>query len=337
MKKTLPTLLLVVFLLQLAQLPALAMEIVVSDSGSISFYNDQVLGREDRGQEDREDEKENEREREEENEREDESENEREREKQEDHEREYVRDARPSTTVPRSTNTQMRVSTDKQRINVRLEDKEDSIRMDTGKVDLRTERKATTDRLKVEASSELKDRAIERKEVRQENIEERKEVRSEAAEKAREERRERKEEKIEIQSERRADGTTEFQFESRNVKANLKNAEFVLDPETNEVTVIGPNGQEKVLSHLPDQAIERMTAKGFFDNIPGVLPEDVELELETREDGRVVYSTVVEKEEKLLGFFTRKVDTKLEMDDETGEVTETRVQNRSFLGRLLGF
>ncbi len=88
---------------------------------------------------------------------------------------------------------------------------------------------------------------------------------------------------------------------------------------------------------MPDQAIERMTAKGFFDNIPGVLPEDVELELETREDGRVVYSTVVEKEEKLLGFFTRKVDTKLEMDDETGEVTETRVQNRSFLGRLLGF
>ena len=330
MKKTFSTLLLIVFLLQMAQLPTLAMEIVISDSGSISFYNDQVLGRENRGKEDREDEQEDEKEDERENERRED----RGREDEKEDEDRYVRDARPSTTLPRSTNTQMRVSSDKQKIQVRLEDKEDMNQMGTGKVDLKTEKKTTTDRLKVEASSTLKDQLKERV---QEQVEERKEVRTEAAEQAREERRERKEEKIEIQSERRADGTTEFQFESRNVKAKLKNAEFVLDPETNEVSVITPSGEEKVLSHLPDQAIERMTAEGFFDGIPGVVSEDVELELETREDGTVVYSTVVEKEEKLLGFFTRKFDAKLEMDDETGEVTETRVQSRSFLGRLLGF
>ena len=51
----------------------------------------------------------------------------------------------------------------------------------------------------------------------------------------------------------------------------------------------------------------------------------------------MVYSTVVEKEERLFGLFPRTVETKLELNDETGEVTEERVQQRSFLGRLLGF
>lgn len=335
-KKTLPTLLLVVFLLQMAQLPALAMEIVISSNGTMSFYNDQVLGREDdrernEGSRSERDEKDREQAREQDD-REKEDARETRKSVREDKD-EYVRDEKPSRTVPRTSNTKLRVSSEKEKVEVKLEDKREKPADGVDAIDFRTEERTSTERLRLETSAELRDDLRER---REEGAEERTERRSESAEKAREERRERTEEKIEIRSERREDGTQEFQFESRNVRANLKGAEFVLDPETNEVTVVTPSGEEKVLSHLPDQVITKMQEKGLFDSVEGVNPEEVELELETREDGSVVYSTTVEREKKLLGFFTRKVRTKLEMDDETGEVRETELPRESFLGRLLG-
>lgn len=336
-KKTLPTLLLVVFLLQLAQLPALAMEIVISDSGTMSFYNDQVLGREDdregvtnagnaRAETTRDQSREQEG-REQERVRETRSTG------REDDKEEYVRDEKPTKTVPRTSNTKLRVSSERDKVEVKLEDKREKPAEGLDAIDFRKEERTSTDRLRLETSAQLRD---EVRDSREEGSEERIERRSESAERAREERRERTEEKIEIRSERREDGTQEFQFESRNVRARLNGAEFVLDPETNEVTVVTPSGEEKVLSHLPDQVITKMQENGFFDNVGGVNPEELELELETREDGRVVYATTVEKEKKLLGFFTRKVQTRLEMDDETGEVRETELPTESFLGRLLG-
>lgn len=306
MKKTLSILLLVVFMLQLSNLSVLALDVIITNSGDIQFYSaGQVLGRED----DRE-------EREEKGEDED-------REDRHEEEREVEReDEKPERVVPKSSDSRLRIEADKDKVELHLEDRED-------KTGFRSGERSKVNTLQLEAPSQLKTEAEDRVRENEEETE---------GEKAREERRERVEEKIEVRSQRSEDGTTEFEFESRDVKAKVKNVEFILDPETNEVTLVTPSGEEKVLSHLPDQAIEQMKAAGFFDALPDDLPEDgVELELETREDGTVVYSTVVEKEEKLLGFFTRTYETKIEFDDETGEITEERLPRRSLLGRLLSF
>lgn len=312
MKKPVLSFLLVVTLLLLSQLPALAMEIEISDSGVVSFYNDQVLGRED--------------------ERTNAAGSRESMQQRDGMQTGQAREAQPSRTMPANSDTRLRVSEEHTRVEVRLEDKKQMERP-TDRIGFDDIEHTTTDRLRVETSAQLRDK----NEERGERTEEKQMSRSEAAERALEERRNRTEEKIEIRNQQREDGTQEFQFESRSVQARLNGAEFILDPETNEVTVVTPSGEEKVLTHLPDQAIARMQERGFFDSVPGIDPEQVDLSIETKEDGRVVYSTVVEKEERLFGLFPRTVETKLELNDETGEVTEERVQQRSFLGRLLGF
>ncbi|NCS97230.1 MAG: hypothetical protein GW762_01410 [Candidatus Pacebacteria bacterium] len=317
MKKTLHTLLLVVFMLQLSSMSAAALDVIVTSSGEMQFYSAQVLGDED----DREDSRKSEK---------------REDSKQEDRkedsrpEKKEVQE-KPEKSVSKSSDSRLRVSAEKEKVELHIESKSDTRSEKVeDKVEFKTEQRATTDRFKLEAPSELK-------EARKTNLEDAKQLRNEQVEQAREERKQRTEERVEMRSQQREDGKTEFEFESRDVKAKVKNAEFVIDPETNEITIITPSGEEKTISHLPDQAVARMVENGFFDNLPeGTDPSSLELELETGEDGTVQYSTTVEKEEKLLGFFTRKYETRIELNDETGEVTEERVPTRSFLGRLLG-
>jgi hypothetical protein len=139
-----------------------------------------------------------------------------------------------------------------------------------------------------------------------------------------EERKQRKDEKIEIQTEKFVDGSTEFQFESRNIKAKLRGAEFVLDPATNNVTITTPSGQQHTLNHLPDQAIAQMQKAGVIDSVSGDTTTD-QVEITTKPDGTVAYQLKQKKQKRIFGFIPRTVETEVELNDETGDVVENTV------------
>jgi len=146
-------------------------------------------------------------------------------------------------------------------------------------------------------------------------------------EKIRTERTERTKEMVELKN-RFKEKKQVLELKSRNVKASLKNgAEFVLDPITNEVTITTPSGEERVLNHLPDQAIEKMEAAGLFFGISDDAEE--ELEVETNESGELIYTKKDQIEKKLFGIFPRQVDSKIILNDATGEVTEVELAPNS--------
>lgn len=142
-------------------------------------------------------------------------------------------------------------------------------------------------------------------------------------EKLQAERKERTEERIEIRDRSVENGESRFEIKSRNVKAKLKGANFSYDTETGEVILTTPSGQEHFLQHLPDQAIARMTENGFFVN------EGQEIEIETTEDGQVLYKAASKKNKRFLGLFNRQVNTEVILDDLTGEIVEIEVPTNS--------
>lgn len=153
----------------------------------------------------------------------------------------------------------------------------------------------------------------------------RKEVKGEEAQKRLEERKERLDEKIEL---RRATAASKSALElrSRDVRATIpESREIIVDPETNEVGIILPNGEIKSLNFLPDQAQEKIATR--VANIEN-------LELTTLDDGRVVYQTTVPQVVHLLGIIKRNVTTDVTLDDSTGEVVEEK-RVRNPLDRIL--
>lgn len=155
----------------------------------------------------------------------------------------------------------------------------------------------------------------------------------EAAEKVKrayEERQQRTSEVVEINAESNENGEeAKVELKSRESKAILKNplATITID-DNNEVKVVKPNGEEHVLNFLPDQAVERI--KEVADRI-----EESDIAIETRDNGDVVYSTNATEQRRLFGLFNRPIETKVELNDSTGEVRKTDIPATSFLGRLL--
>lgn len=325
MKKNLSLILFLLVLIQLAALPVNALDIVINKNGSVYFYEDQVLGDES------EDEVEVENEEENEQEKADEKKEEKVEEKKNEEKKEERTD-KPIRIVPSANKEKIRLRNEENKTEVSVEKKRQENKKDT------FENKSVTksERVEVEMSAELKERVEERAK--------RMELRADSesspagdqksAEEIREERRNRKEEKIEIRAQRNENGEQEFEFESRLVKAKARGAEFVLDPETNNVTVITPSGNEHVLTHLPDQAIIQLQASGIIDT-QSLIDGTSELEIETTEDGRVVYKAKTKKPKKIFGIFRREIETEVELDDQTGQVTEEEVVSDSFFGRLL--
>lgn len=341
MQKTVLALLSVVFLLQLARLPALALDVIVHDNGSVYFYQGEVLGDDNLEEDDEEDEEELEvRENKTEEAREQEKKN-REMEKK----RIEIERENPVKIITKSQKSKIQVKTENNMVQVRME----------GKNKLADVIENKRFRLELPAAEQV------------ESEEEVESTDSASVKQSREERQERKEEKFEIQSEVADDGSIEFQFESRDVKAKLHGAEFTIDPTTNVVTLITPSGTVHHLNHLPDQAINNMIRAGVISGITEPIAtritdsalledatsssdldtasqsaalEDVlesELELEVTDDGSVVYTTTVKKPKKLLGLFRRDVLTKVELNDETGEISESEVQASTLIGQLLNF
>lgn len=124
-------------------------------------------------------------------------------------------------------------------------------------------------------------------------------------------------------------GLPELELQSRNVRAALNGASFALDPETNVATVTTPSGQEHVLNHLPDQALERM------QKLVSLNPETTELQVETNDGGDVVYTTIAQRTKRLLGLFPLNVESKVVLNDTTGEIVEEPAPTTNLWENLL--
>lgn len=166
-------------------------------------------------------------------------------------------------------------------------------------------------------------------EERQEIIEKRKEKYEAYSQNLKEQRQERVEERVEIRNKFSEEGQEIYEIISRNAKARLSGADFSYDQETGEVLLTTPSGQEHILQHLPDQAIERMEEQGLF------IDTDQEVEIETTDDGYVRYKAQGKKPKKFLGFFNREIETEVVLDDLTGETTETEVVPDGLFSRML--
>lgn len=149
--------------------------------------------------------------------------------------------------------------------------------------------------------------------------EEQREKMSEYQQKIQEARQERIQEMVELR-ERNMGEAAALEIRTRNIKAHLNGAEFVLDSKNNEVKLTTPSGQEHILTHLPDQALARMKEAGVLTD-SSFDPENDELEAVATEDGIQYVADVVE-EKKLFSFFPRMVERKIILDDATGEVTQ---------------
>ncbi len=90
--------------------------------------------------------------------------------------------------------------------------------------------------------------------------------RSEYREMLMEQRQERQEEMIQIRNQLK-ENKQSLNIESRGVKANLnQGAEFSYDAETNQIILTTPSGETHVLNHLPDQAVARLIELGLDTN-----------------------------------------------------------------------
>jgi len=170
-----------------------------------------------------------------------------------------------------------------------------------------------TNRLEMKFEPGIKQEAA-REEIRQEKREAMKTVQQERAERTKEN------DKVLLET-RDVGERHELRLKSREAEARLPvGAQFELNTETNEVTLITPSGGQKTLNHLPDQAIERMQAAGIFSG--SVLsPDSVAVEVNT-DTQQLEYHQKVRITKRLLGLFKRDIDSEVVLNDETGEIRE---------------
>jgi hypothetical protein len=277
-----------------------ALEVVVDDEGSTYFYNDQVLGEE--------------------------SKESKERPKREERKKSEPAQKRaaPIKVVPANQDRQLRVKEveSSTELSVEAAQKRDQIKEEKKEQRPVFEKQdvISTERLQLELPAELK--TSETQELRSVRVFD--------------ERRGRQGEKIELKNEVGEDGKATLELESRSVKAHSRGAEFVIDPTTRNIILTTPSGKQHTLTHLPDQALTRMVEAGVVSSDSAQVEDEV-LQIETKEDGRVVYSAQVKKQKRLLGLLKRHVETKVEVDDETGEVETTELPAPTLLGKVANF
>ncbi|NCN87324.1 MAG: hypothetical protein GW941_00345 [Candidatus Pacebacteria bacterium] len=324
---------------------AMALEIYVDDYGNVKFYQGEVLGDDDEKGEHEEEDKEDEH-REEENERENERQREVERKRVE------VKKSAPIKTLYSSAKKQIELKTeDDGRYKVEIQDGDNKLKIERRSTQPaqfinKDEIEAETVNLSYPTASKSKLTTEERDDYFKNSFSSRPEIQSlseedrlsileeknqefrEYSERIRSEKQERKEERIEIRDLSDLEQENRFEIQSRNTKAKLNGATFSYDQSTGEVFLITPSGQEHILQHLPDQAIERMTENGFF------VDNDSEIEIESTDDGSVKYKTKGIMNKRFLGLFNRQVETEVVLDDLTGETSESEVETNGFTSFL---
>ncbi|NCN03716.1 MAG: hypothetical protein GW942_01415 [Candidatus Pacebacteria bacterium] len=334
---------------------AMALEIYVDDYGSVKFYQGEVLGkdddREEKEQEDSGDEhevenKDAEKETEDQNEQEDLRDRER--------ERTEIRKSTPIKTLYSSAKKQIELKTeDDGRYKVEIQDGDNKLKIERRSIqpsqfENKDEIEAETINLSYPASSKSNLSAEERDEYFKNSFSSRLEIKNlnegdklskieekkvdfrEYSNKIQAEKQERSEERIEIRDLSDSEQENKFEIQSRDTKAKLNGANFSYDQETGEILLVTPSGQEHILQHLPDQAVQRMIENGFFLN------NETEVEIETADDGSVKYKAPGKKNKRFLGLFDREVETEVVLDDLTGETTQTEVET-SGLSSFLNF
>ncbi|MBU1885837.1 hypothetical protein KKE34_04500 [Patescibacteria group bacterium] len=166
----------------------------------------------------------------------------------------------------------------------------------------------------------------------QNQLKEQQQIREKYLQKLQETRKERHQETVEVKS-RTESGENILGLKSRHTTALLKNgAEFQLNPTTNEVTVTTPSGQEHTLNHLPDQAIERMEAAGFFTEDGSV---EKEIEVKTYDNGELFYRKQDKIKKRLFGVIPVQVDSEVILNDATGEVIEKELAPDSLFKQFI--
>ncbi|MCL4209018.1 hypothetical protein KJZ63_05325 [Patescibacteria group bacterium] len=333
--------LLIAFLLVLLAAPQVfAMEIVVDKQGTVHFYESRVLGDDDgqKGKKDSKDEKSRE-----DNEVKTEQKNERKLEKE-------AKKTEVKTEIRTISPYQKKQFEFKQedngRYKIEIQDGKEKIKLrnttedkkpeslETDSVDLSLPIKTDDKKLKERQLEQIKSRLEKSsadesltEEEKANKIKEKQEELAKYQEKIIEARKERQAEQIKLKSVEGDEGG--FELESNAAKAKLKGADFNYDQESGLVSIVTPSGQEHTLTHLPDEAIARMSVQGFF------VDSNQEVEIETTNDTNVQYAVPSKKNKKLFGIFNRQVDSKVVLDDLTGEVTETEVPTNSFWTNLL--
>lgn len=351
MKKSFIIILIAGLVLGSSVLPAQAVDIVIHDNGTVSFYSSssvlqqslgEVLGDEDESDDEDTNEDEQEVESENDNNEAEKQAQERDREltkkaqelqreaakkqleakrEAEKKQKELVREkAKKVRENLKDTKTEIRVKTSDKKVNVSLESK-------TASRSGKSENIETEDSLHMEIP-----RALKLPENEIENEEHPK-----AAEALRE-RTKKTEDHLDLKSEVNENGEQRLELTSGATRARIKNSDIVIDPATNNVSITSTNGEVRRLNHLPDQAIERIQALLELQTASSDQAPELELEIETKEDGSVVYTTESHKKKKLLGIFDRQIPTKVELNDDTGEISETELPATSawenFLNRF---
>lgn len=102
-----------------------------------------------------------------------------------------------------------------------------------------------------------------------------------------------------------------------------------INPETNEFVVTTPAGQ-KVVTILPDQAVENMLSKSILSDVDEKEGEEsIEIEIRSNE---LVYKVKGEKNHKFLGFIPLRTAITAFVSANTGELT---AQEQSLLSRII--
>lgn len=340
MKKTFLKSAVITLLLILLTAPqVLAMEIVVDRQGTVHFYESRVLGDDDQNEtpDDDQAEIENEVEDETEDEAEDETEND------DDDKTEIKTEVRTIDAYQRKQfefkrendgRYKIEIQDGKNKLKLRGTGASEPELVEADSVDLNLPLRAT-DKQQKERQLELLKKRLEKSsetqslnsEQKQKLIEERQERMKKYYEKISEDRSQDKTEQLQVRSVDQNGGG--FELESRAIKAKLKGADFNYDQESGDVSIITPSGQEHTLTHLPDEAVARMSAQGFF------VDSDQEVEIETSDDESVQYKVQSQKTKKLFGLFNRQVEAEVVLDDLTGEVIEQEVPATDFWSQFL--
>lgn len=314
-----------------------ALDISITPDGSIEWYSDNVLGDDD---DEAEDQDEDENEVEDENEDEDDDSSEQ--------ESETRRDASPQKVIAPAQKQEIRIRSNQDRLEVetirrrgsgkQVLESEETDRLRLNLPARQTEEQRRLEMAKRRANNsessveELKRQVEEQEKLRELELSkltpaERKQ-RQLFYEEQKQERQEREEERLELRNNIGPDGQ-ELNLESRGIRAALRDKTVTIDPETNSLILTTKDGEERVLTTLPDQAVERMLEVRGVDDVD---TENVEIR---ERDGKLEYVTQARRMKRLFGLFERPVETELSVDDESGELTETVRQRSTLIGRFL--
>lgn len=228
----------------------------------------------------------------------------------------------PIKSLPANNNQQIRIRPNQEKIEVQLTKptKQDSNFKNSEKMD--------ANRLEMKMPAQLNQDKIQN---RQDQPNQNNQAKQEYQQQLQQQRQEREEERLEIRS-KLENKEQRMELESRQVKARVLNgAEFTIDPETNQVNITTPSGQEHQLNHLPDQAVERLLEKGLIDS-----KQDADsLIINSNEQGDLLYQTQANRTKRVFGLIPWQRRTSVSLNDQTGEVNQTDLPPQSMLEQML--